>query len=1255
MTTSISGVWSAVFVNGKTVYQSGATVIDGPVNLFGTAPELHIFSGAVVTGLTSPMSGWASQWGSAFVHSGGTLRDSTLQSIVPFVSSGGVMSRNALNHTGDKISSGATVVDNTKFNGGDLSAGPGARIDNFTLKDGVAFASGTIWSGGTVQSGGVMNATNGTVVQDTLVLQGGQVQIHSGSTAQRVRALGTGLNGPKETIQGSLILNSGGTSLNAQIEGGYMAVQGSGALSRDAYITSNGWQDVGSNNNGASGGGVASSTTLINGGAQFVKGGLAVDTWVSSGGRQVISAGGTAIGGSVFSGGQFQIEGGGTGINNVVLPGGQGNVWGLALASNGTASGLTIQSGGSAVAQSGGRISGSTLFWGAQGVISSSGIMADTVVSAGATARVQSGGTASGLTAMGSGFWNYDAGAILVGAGGTALNGTLSGAYQSVQGQGAFSQNTLITGNGWEDVGWNARDNTYGGGVASGSTLINGGKQFVSGGRAVGTLVSSAGTQTVMSTGIASGSVVATGGVMSVLGGGTSFNAQVAPGGIGTVSQGGTAIAADGVTSGMTVQAGGTAIAQNGGTVDTFTILDGGRATAVSGGTLANSVLSRGAQAYVLSGGVADNVQARGNGALGNTQGSLILSAGGTSFNAQIDGGYMSVQGNGAFSQNALITNNGWQDVGSNNNGAAGGGVASGSTLINGGAQYVQSGTAVNTVVSSGGRQEVRIGGVASGSTVFSGGQTLVAAGGILSGGTIGQGGLLSAASGGVYGGHISAAGIVSGGTVQSEGILEIVSGGTTTGPMVASGGSLQIDPGGKLAGLATLSPGASATLDGNAGGTINLGGSGYARLTLTGTTSPTSIISGFNGDSPTASDQIVLRDVPKSEILGVNFPDDNTIEFVLTGDRVLRMNVPGAGKKPARYDLSNGPGNSTIFSVCFLAGTLIRTPDGERAVETIRPGDLVYVYHNGRQEVQRVAWAGQHCVTCTESAGFEPTRYPVRISAGAFGEGMPYKDLLLTPEHCLFIDGALVPARMLVNGRSIIHDTSLKTYTYHHIETQSHAVVMADGLLCETYLDTGNRDGLVVSTGSEARASAAGIEGAGGTMAAPLNVSRDFVEPIWSRLARRVGVELSGQMQNDVLPCIHLRTEAGDVLHPVRVNEGGCHVFHVPAESAVVHICSPAARPSEAIGPFVDDRRLLGVLVGAMTLYAPDGTSSIDVCRFLQHARGWHDANEPAQRWTNGCGVLPLGSAVGAGKRVLALQILAAAARAEASEALAS
>jgi hypothetical protein len=82
----------------------------------------------------------------------------------------------------------------------------------------------------------------------------------------------------------------------------------------------------------------------------------------------------------------------------------------------------------------------------------------------------------------------------------------------------------------------------------------------------------------------------------------------------------------------------------------------------------------------------------------------------------------------------------------------------------------------------------------------------------------------------------------------------------------------------------------------------------------------------------------------------------------------------------------------------------------------------------------------------------------PVRIRANAFADGQPMRDLLVTPDHCVLIEGGLVPARMLVNHGSIVRDDSLRRFSVHHVEFERHAILLSEGLPTESYLDTGNR-----------------------------------------------------------------------------------------------------------------------------------------------------------------------------------------------------
>jgi len=84
-------------------------------------------------------------------------------------------------------------------------------------------------------------------------------------------------------------------------------------------------------------------------------------------------------------------------------------------------------------------------------------------------------------------------------------------------------------------------------------------------------------------------------------------------------------------------------------------------------------------------------------------------------------------------------------------------------------------------------------------------------------------------------------------------------------------------------------------------------------------------------------------------------------------------------------------------------------------------------------------------------------TVWPVRVRAGAFGAGRPRRDLFLSPDHAVFVNGVLVPVKLLADGASIVQE-SRDQVTYYHVELPEHAVILAEGLAVESYLDTGDR-----------------------------------------------------------------------------------------------------------------------------------------------------------------------------------------------------
>lgn len=315
---------------------------------------------------------------------------------------------------------------------------------------------------------------------------------------------------------------------------------------------------------------------------------------------------------------------------------------------------------------------------------------------------------------------------------------------------------------------------------------------------------------------------------------------------------------------------------------------------------------------------------------------------------------------------------------------------------------------------------------------------------------------------------------------------------------------------------------------------------------------------------------------------------------------------------------------------VCFLAGSMIRTPVGEVAVETLQTGDEVITldWRHGLETVSSVVWAGTAHTNVRPHLSDDQAGWPVRVLKGAISEGVPYKDMLITSEHCLFFDGKFVPVRMLVNGSSIFYDKSITSYDYFHIETEQHSVLIADGVLAESYIDTGNRrsfqqNSKIVSL-RPANAEVVQTE-----MGAPLDVSRDFVEPLFNQLtarAEQLGFEIQSQvakMTNDA--DLHLQTAGGMIIRPAREANGRV-MFMIPAGVESVRIVSNASRPSDVVGPFVDDRRQLGVLVGEITMFDSASSHTIDAHLTQSSLTGWHAVEGASSRWTNGNAQLPLG-----------------------------
>lgn len=339
--------------------------------------------------------------------------------------------------------------------------------------------------------------------------------------------------------------------------------------------------------------------------------------------------------------------------------------------------------------------------------------------------------------------------------------------------------------------------------------------------------------------------------------------------------------------------------------------------------------------------------------------------------------------------------------------------------------------------------------------------------------------------------------------------------------------------------------------------------------------------------------------------------------------------------------------GKSGIIT-CFLTGSMIRTTTGEVAVEDVHIGDevIAFDWRNNTDIVRPVVWVGKAHVNVRHGLPDDEAGWPVRILKDAIADGVPYKDMLITSEHCLFFKDRFVPVRMLVNGVSIFYDKSISSYDYYHVETEQHSVITADGMLTESYLDTGNR----ASFRQEGKIATlrGAIKSWEDDAGAPLNVDRSFVEPLFRAIEWREDkvskeqVPAAPELTND--PDMHLVTETGAVIRPMRRTSKE-YSFMLPPGTQSVHIVSRASRPSDVIGPFVDDRRYMGVAVGEVRLICAKKQFNITSHLSTEKPQGWHaDMGWQGAAWTDGNATLPLGDLLKHGKMgILSVSVLAA------------
>ena len=259
---------------------------------------------------------------------------------------------------------------------------------------------------------------------------------------------------------------------------------------------------------------------------------------------------------------------------------------------------------------------------------------------------------------------------------------------------------------------------------------------------------------------------------------------------------------------------------------------------------------------------------------------------------------------------------------------------------------------------------------------------------------------------------------------------------------LTGAGGVLQITDTGKLATKGSVAAGQSVIFAGTTAAGV---------LALSDPTGFAGTIDNFLPD-----DTILLSG---STATAGTMAAGNTLDVTLTAGTTLALAFsPTQSFTNDTFHFSALPGGAgtaiTDSTPCYLAGTSILTDRGDRAVETLKPGDIVITQAGARRPIR---WIGRRSFAAAFAAGNREV-VPVRVRPGALEDGVPARDLYVSPQHALLLDGALVPAELLVNQASIQRCPDIDPIRYFHLELDSHDILLAEGAAAESFVDCDSR-----------------------------------------------------------------------------------------------------------------------------------------------------------------------------------------------------
>ena len=195
------------------------------------------------------------------------------------------------------------------------------------------------------------------------------------------------------------------------------------------------------------------------------------------------------------------------------------------------------------------------------------------------------------------------------------------------------------------------------------------------------------------------------------------------------------------------------------------------------------------------------------------------------------------------------------------------------------------------------------------------------------------------------------------------------------------------------------------------------------------------------------------------------NGDDFDTLDLTGSGPLTIAYDPDNAENGVVTYrDVDGNPtGTMSFVNIenvipCFTPGTMIATPRGEVAVETLRQGDKIITRDNGIQEIR---WVGQKDMSWRDLAA-NPHLKPVLVRQGSLGNGLPERDMMVSPNHRLLVANdrtalyfdeheVLVAAKHLVSANGVHSIDSMGT-SYIHFMFDRHEVVLSNGAWTESF-----------------------------------------------------------------------------------------------------------------------------------------------------------------------------------------------------------